>query len=244
MRSVLVAREFDDFSRILDDGGFAAINCPVIETAELDDPANDEERLQHLAEYDAAFFTSPRAAEIFLKKWRAAGSPLPKKIYALGGRTRTVFENGGIDVVFDEKARTAAEIIALISNDEKRSRRFLFVRGRKSMRTIPELLSPRATVDEWVVYDTRAIDIRPETRLKIEAEAEAGRLAAACFFSPSGVESFLAQIEMQNLAGVTIAAIGETTGRYLESRGIRAAIISEVPEASSFARQLLDFLGK
>lgn len=244
MRSVLVAREFDDFSRILADSGFAVINCPVIETTELYDLADVEKRIKHLAEYDAAFFTSPRSAEIFLEKWRALGGPLPRKIYALGNRTRNIFEIAGIDVVFDEKARTAAEMIASIPNAEIAGRRFLFVRGRKSMRTIPELLSPRALVDEWVVYDTRAIDIPSEIRLKIEHEAEAGNLAAVCFFSPSGAESFFAQINVQSLVGVQIAAIGETTAKYLDSRGIRVGLISEAPEAPSFARQLLVLLGK
>ena len=244
MRSVLVAREFDAFSRILRDGGFAVINCPVIETAESDDLTGLEERIRSIENYDAAIFTSPRAAEIFLKKREMLGGGLPRKIYALGGRTRKIFESEGIAAACDEKAGTASEMIASIPKEELIGRRLLFVRGRRSMMTVPELLGSIAEVVETIVYDTRSVEIKAETRRQIEKEAAAGTLAAACFFSPSGAESMLEQIDPLILANVSIAAIGRTTAGYLKERGIKTALISEVPEAEAFARRLAAYLGR
>lgn len=241
MQSVLVAREFDEFSRILAKSGFAVINCPTIETAESEDLSDLESKIERIEEYNGIFFTSPRAAEIFLKK-RQSSAAYPGRIYVLGVRARDLFDNRGFDVFYNEYARDANEMLASIPKDELAGGRFLFVRGRRSLSKVSEVLGAIAAVDEAVVYETRAVCITDAVRAQIDIEAAAGRLVAACFFSPSGAESMLAQLESRVFDDTCIAAIGLTTAGFLAERGLSVDLISKTAEAGVFARELIGFL--
>ena len=241
MTSVLVVRKFDNFSRILTENAFSVINCPTIETSESE---NFRSRLAKISaeNYDGIFLTSRKATEIvfgeiFCKNLRYNG-----KVYVLGQRSFERLKDLELDLFFDEKANTAREMLAAIPLENLKNKRFLFIRGDKSLRAVPEFLEEIATVDETIVYETRPLMVAETLKDEIEKKAENGEIRAACFFSPSGAESFLEQFDEKVLQQTRIAAIGKTTADFLEKQNLKTDFTPTKATAEDFAIELIDYL--
>ena len=237
---ILVVREFDKFSARLKENGFEVVNFPSIQTLPLEDASELREKLETLEKYDGLFFTSPQAAEVFLQ--RKPKADFRGKIYVLGNRTKLLFENAGFETVFRREANTAEEFINSFDKSEFTSKKFLFPRGDKSLRTIPELLKRVAEVEEIVVYRTieNAVDevlidaIREKLRL--------GEIEWICFFSPSAVESFLKTFGDFSLNEIKIAAIGATTAKKAAAENLKVEFVSPKASAEDFAFGLIEYL--
>lgn len=232
MRSplVLVVRENDSFSDSLREAGFRVVNVPASGTEPLLDLAEAQALIADLAAYDGLFFTSRASAEVFVSiSDRAAFNG---KIYALGERSRAVLEKAGFSVE-PNVANSAIELIESFGREEFAGKHLLFVRGERSLRTIPDTLGDISTIDEAVVYRTieHAID-----RNDIPYNE---RIDWICFFSPSGVESFAEQTELSRLNGVLAAAIGTTTAKSADEAGFTVGFVSDASNAAEFAKGLI-----
>jgi uroporphyrinogen-III synthase len=241
MTAVLVARRFDNFSRILTQNSLAAINCPTIETRECEN--SRELAAKFLAKnYDGIFLTSPQATaiawrEIFCKNFNYRG-----KIYILGKSSFDLLRDKNLAPVFDASANTAREMLERIPLADLAGKRFLFIRGERSLGVIADFLSNIATLDEEIVYRTQKVAVPDDLRDAIAARAARGEISAACFFSPSGAESFLEQFEPRVLHQMKIATIGKTTAAFLEKQNLKADLISSTAAAEDFAAELIDYL--
>ena len=241
MTSVLVVRERDIFSRILEANGLPAINCPTVETFEV-------ENLHHLpakisaARYDGIFLTSRKAAEIVFREIFCQNFTYRGKVYVLGKSSFERLRDLKLDLFYDAAANTAREMLAAIPPAELANKRFLFVRGDRSLGTVREFLEKRATLDELVVYETRVAAVDEALKNEIETKASRGEIGAACFFSPSGAESFLEQLGAEVLRQTKIAAIGKTTADFLEKRNLKADFTPSKATAEDFANELIDYL--
>src|SRR5215217_2273380 len=142
--SVLVIRRNDRFSELLREAGLEVENLELIVTRPMSELSDLSQMLERLDEYEGIFFTSPAAAQVFVQ--RMGADSFSGKIYVLGERARKIFREKGRDVIFRADASTAEELIASFGNSEFEGKRFLFVRGDRSMRTIPELLNGVAVV--------------------------------------------------------------------------------------------------
>ena len=234
---ILVIRRDDGFSELLRERGFEVENLELISAEPFEDQAELNARLKHLNEYDGLFFTSPVAAKVFV----TAEKSFKGKIFALGQRAKNVLESAGFDVVFNETANTAAEMMANLDLEELAGKKLLFIRGNKSMRTVVELLDGKADVDEVVVYETRTVT-PDEARLRdLRPRLNEGEIDWVCFFSPSGVNAFCDIFEKP---GSKIAAIGETTAKKLTDAGLTADLISTKATAEAFADELTEVIKK
>lgn len=242
MRTILVIREADDFSRVLTDEGFQVINLPLIETKALDDLSEFERRLEKIDAYDGIFLTSRRAARILAETLRDKKISCSGKVYVLGRRSFEILSTENLDLVFDEAADTALEMLENIAPEELENRRFLFVRGERSLGTIPGFLEKTAAVDEAIVYETRKIAVGIDKIDEIREKIDSKEIAAACFFSPSGAESFLEQFGAEILHQTRIATIGTTTAAFFEKRNLRVGFVSPKSSAEDFAFGLIDYL--
>jgi len=241
MTSVLVVRKFDNFSRILTAKGFSVLICPTIETVE-------SENLRGLAaqiaakNYDGIFLTSPKASEIaareiFCKNFRYHG-----KVYVLGKSSFERLRDKNLDLFFIETADTAREMLAAIPPEDLKNRRFLFMRGDKSLGTVRGFLEKYAALDETIVYETRQIRVAEALRKEIEADLKNGAIRAACFFSPSGAESFLKQFGKDALHRTKIAAIGTTTAEFFAGQDLKTDFTAPRATAEDFANGLAEYL--
>ena len=242
MRSVLVVREFDDFSRILAEHNFAVINCPTIEIVPLEDLSEFEARLDSIKIYDGVFLTSANAAEIFRRKLLAKNINFHGVIYVLGKRSFDLLKNETLDLFFDAAANTAREMLEKISPDKLKEKRFLFVRGEKSLRVVPDFLEKIAAIDEAIVYRTNKISVANDKIKAIGEKSARGEIVCACFFSPSGAEYFTEQFGSRVLRQMKIAAIGKTTADFLETKSLTVDFTAAKATAENFANGLIEYL--
>ena len=241
MTAVLVVRKFDNFSRILTENSFPVINCPAIETSESENLHGLPAKIS-AKNYDGIFLTSRKAAEIVFREIFCQNFKYKGRVYVLGKSSFDLLKNTNLDLFFDERANTAREMLEAIPPADLLDKRFLFIRGEKSLRVVPEFLANRATIDEIIVYETRRLLVEETLRNEIETRLKTGEIGAACFFSPSGAESFLEQFDAAALRQTKIAAIGETTAEYLEKQNLKADFVAAKATAEDFASELIDYL--
>jgi uroporphyrinogen-III synthase len=237
---VLVARKFDNFSRILAEKGFPVINCPTIETVAHENSLTASGENSPLS-YDGIFLTSPKATEIadsriFSKKnYRGI-------VYVLGQSSFEILKDKNLRLFFDETANTAQEMLERIPPAELKGKRFLFIRGEKSLGTVTDFLKNLASIDEEIVYQTRKVKITEDLKTKLEAKKD--DLICACFFSPSGAESFLEQFGHEFLHQTKIAALGKTTAEYFAKQSLETNFIARRATTEDFAIELVNYLKK
>lgn len=238
--TVLVVRKFDNFSRILTENGFSVVNLPTIETVECENSENLSAKIA-AKNYDGIFLTSRKAAEIaereIFSKLNYGG-----KVYVLGKSSFEILKDKMLRLSFEKDANTAREMLEKIPPDELEGKSFLFIRGERSLGTVADFLKEIASVDEEIVYETRKIDI--EVSLKSEIEAKKEEIVFACFFSPSGAESFLEQFGERFLEKIKIAVIGKTTAEFFAKQNLKADFIANKAASEDFAIELVENLKK
>ncbi len=241
MKTILVVREMDLFSRILTRNNFKIINLPLIETKVSDNLSGLEAKItdQH---FDGIFITSRYAAQILADCLREKELNFAGKIYILGKRSFDILKDQHINLFFNQTANAAQEMLDSISLSELQNKHFLFVSGEKSLRIVPEFLENIAKVDEVIVYKTRNITVETSKVKSITAMFETNKIAAACFFSPSGVSSFIKQFGADILHQTIIAAIGKTTAEDFERRNLSVGFVSSKSNAEDFAVELIEYL--
>jgi len=240
---ILVVREFDEFTRLLNKNGSEVINFPAIKTLPIEDGSELLKRIDSLKNYDGLFFTSPKAAEVFLQNFEnKKEGDFRGKVYILGKRTKILFENSNFEIAFRADVNTAEEFINSFGMREFAGRRFLFLRGDKSLRAIPELLNGRAIIDEVVVYQTVENSIDENSFSEIGDKIRGGEIKWICFFSPSGVESFIRKFGKTLLNNIKIAAIGTTTAKKTIENNLTVEFISSKANAEDFAFELIEYI--
>ena len=238
--TILVIRSDDKFSSTLREAGFDVVNLELVETKPLDDLSALRGQLAKLSEYDGLFFTSPVAAEIFVKE-RNGSNGFHGAVYALGRRAQNVLASSGLKVRSDVSVNTAEEMLSQIGNDEFAGKRYLFVRGERSLRTIPEKLSDIAAVEEVAVYKTTPADVDEEAIESLRFRMAGREFDVVCFFSPSGVERF-AELFDQSADNVKAAVIGTTTAEAAGKAGFEVVFVSPRSNADDFARGLIEHI--
>lgn len=242
MKTILVIRKTDEFSRILHQNGFEVINLPTIETTPLEDLSDLETKLVRIEDYDGIFITSQPAARILAEKIDELNVNFAGEIYVLGKSSFEILKSKDFNLVFFEDANTAAEMLEKISPDELNNKYFLFVRGEKSLETIPNFLAEIAVCDETIVYRNQPIALDSDSISKITVSFESSMIEAVCFFSPSGAESFISEFGTEFLHQTKIAAIGKTTADFFEKRNLKIDFVSPKATAKDFAESLIKYL--
>ena len=244
MKTILVVREYGNFSRNLAESGFEVINLPLIETKATDDLSDFETKLAKIKNYDGVFLTSRRAAEILRAKLIEKNINYRGKVYVLGKRGYEILKGANLDLIYDESANTAREMLENIAPENLKAKRVLFVRGEKSLRVVPEFLAKMATVDETVVYETREIAVEVDKLKNLREKFNKKKIVSACFFSPSGAASFIKQFGADILHQTIIATIGKTTAEFFERQSLKVGFVSSKAAAEDFAIELLEYLKK
>ena len=242
MKTILVVREYDIFSRILAANDFEIINLPLIETKAIDDLSEFETKLGAIENYDGIFLTSAEAAEIFRTMLIESDINYRGKVYVLGKRSYEILKGTNLNLRFDETANTAREMLERIAPEELENKLFLFVRGEKSLRIVPEFLVKRATIHETIVYETLSLMVEIDKITLIREKFQNGEIVCACFFSPSAAESFIKQFGTAILHQTMIATIGKTTAKYFGERNIKVSFVSSKATAENFAVELIENL--
>jgi uroporphyrinogen-III synthase len=237
MTTILVIRRDGKFSSVLREAAFNVIDLELIETRAFTDLTELRKKLTSLRDYDGLFFTSPVAAEIFVKE-RNGSNGFHGCVYALGQRARDVLAAAGLSVKTGVYTNTAEQMLKKFGKREFAGKRFLFVRGEKSLRTIPDSLNGIASVDEVTVYKTEKAELN-EAKLKdVKSRLAEGEIKFVCFFSPSGVEGFI-ELFGGLTSKVRAATIGTTTADAASQVGLNVEFISPSSNTDDFAHSLI-----
>ena len=242
MKTVLAIRKFDDFSRVLAGNAFEIINLPLIETSAIEDLRDFDAKLENIEIYDGIFITSKNAARILAGKLHEKNISFDGKVYVLGNSSFEILRDENLNLVYDESANTAREMLGKIAPNKLKNKYFLFVRGEQSLRIVPEFLGELAKVDEAIVYETRKIKVKTDKINEIREKIESGEIAAACFFSPSAAESFIEQFGAEITHQIKIATIGKTTAEFFERRDLTVDFVSSKSNTEDFAAGLINYL--
>jgi uroporphyrinogen-III synthase len=234
---ILVIRSDDKFSALVREAGFEVTNLELIKTVPLDDLSELRDKLANLSAYDGLFFTSPVAAEIFVRE-RNRSNGFRGEAYMLGHRAKNILKHSGIKVRFSESANTAEDLLSSFDVSEFAGKKFLFVRGEKGLRTVPEFLSGWAVVDEVVVYKTEACDVERDIIDSLKTRLSANETGWVCFMSPSGVERF-SELFGDVAKLIRAAVIGTTTADAAKQFGFNIDFISARSNTEYFARGLI-----
>jgi len=233
---ILVLREDCDFSRELRKHGYEVLNLPLIGTRPAADLSRLRELLGEVGRFDAIFITSRASAAVLADEVKK-GEPLSlPTVYVLGGRAKRVLDEYGVAAEYRESANTATELLNDLGESGFAGKTILFLRGDRSLRTIPERLGNVATVEEAVVYKTVEVPLENDEAV---GRLQSGQVDWLCFFSPSAVESYL---DRGFRLGVKVAALGETTASRARSLGFSVDFVSEKASASGFAKGLACYI--
>lgn len=240
--TILVIRSDDSFSRFLRESGFEVLNLEMIKTERVDDLSELAKAINRIDAYDGIFITSPVAAEIFVECLKINGKAYSSKVYVLGERARNALSASDLNVITSEKANTAKDLIQSFDDAEFAGKKLLFIRGDRSVRTIPQMLEGKAKVNELTVYRTAERKLDGGLTENIKDRFEKNGIERICFFSPSGVTSFIKVFGNEDLTKIKGAAIGETTAASARGLGIEIDFISKRATAEDFAAGLATYI--
>jgi uroporphyrinogen-III synthase len=244
MLTVLITRPKADaaeFADALAKHGLRAEFFPTIEIAPITDWT-----LPTLEDYDGLIFTSANAVRHFI-------SPLlsrePKRFarlramhhYAVGLKTHRALQEYGIDSVLYSDKGNAEDLAELIQREGIEGKRFLFLRGTRSLGVIPDAIKKHGGMcDELIVYQTS--DLSPEHAQRISELLSRDDVTWITFFSPSAVRAFFNALPNASLPlRMRIAVIGNTTKEAVESLGFGVDAVAPVPTAEALARTIASF---
>lgn len=251
-RHVLVTRareQATELAAALRAAGAVPVLQPMIELAPTTD-AETRGRIQAalggLSGYGAIVFTSSNAVRFFARELEAdrgsqAGLASHTKVFCIGDRTAQVALEAGFPVHVVASGRSDAEALLaqLLKALPAAEERVLIPRSRIGGTRIADgLRDAGAEVDSVPFYENRRPEIDEQA---LRARLGRGELFALTFTSPSTVDHFLDCLtdeSRQAAARCTIAAIGRTTAKRLEARGLPADLVPDRPDVGEMVEGL------
>ncbi|HVP38710.1 MAG TPA: uroporphyrinogen-III synthase [Candidatus Saccharimonadales bacterium] len=234
--------------RVLAAAGCAALSVPVLRFEPGGELARLGPRLREAPPLDLVLVTSRHAAEALARVLRGLSPAARPRCAAVGDATARPLREAGVEVDVppaSDRSRTgAAALAAHVLKRLANGSRVLFARGNLSLEVLPGALRARGVeVEELEVYRTTAA--APEVAGVLEA-LEQGRVAAAVFTSPSGVEALHSLVPAEawdRLMELPAVAPGDATAGALLEAGARrierAAEAGEGGIAAALAHALL-----
>lgn len=241
MSTVLITRPKADaaeFAGALTQLGLRAEFFPTIEISLLSGWA-----LPDLEHYDGLIYTSKNAARGFLSELLSRAPNLLARLratnhYAIGTKTNLALQAYGIHSALCSEKGNASDLADLLTRTGIEGKRFLFLRGTRSLGVIPEAINDKGgKCEELVVYETRDFSLeRAHALFSLLSRADVTWVA---FFSPSAVQSFFKALPTTSpRLRQYIAVIGSTTKDAVERFGYTAHAMPEIPIAEALARTI------
>lgn len=209
--------------QVLLDAGFSVTEANFIKTE------NSDFDLKGIN--DNLIFTSQNAAQSVLLHPKCSALK-SKNVFCVGIKTKALLEENGFNVdVYVDYASDLAEIITLIYSKES----YTFFSGNLRKETLPKALkAAKVNFNEIQVYET----ILTPQKITTPNPSKGGevRFDGILFFSPSGVESYLAANKIKN---EICFCIGNTTAEALE-KITRNIIVADQPSVENVIEDVIE----
>jgi len=229
--------ESEKFNRQLKGYGAEVINFPMIEIQAKPVNSELEEKLKALGRYNGLIFTSRNAVRSFFQIMERGSIQYKGEIFCVGERTSEEVRKFGYKATTFSNNSGANGLIENLSSDKYRGFRFLYLRGNL---TLNDIKGAVRNVEEVTVYSNEKPS-GPENLREVKELLDAKRIDCIAFFSPSAVRNFLEFVPEFKQDGIRIAAIGKTTSRFAESRGLRVDIIPDSQTGEDLGEAIMEF---
>ena len=256
---VLIPRRIEQsraFASILSDLGGQPVYAPVTQLLPPTDGGALDKAIDRIDTYEWVVLTSANAVERFfaelqsrhkdaralgLARVACVGPVTAEALLAQGVRADLVPPHGN--------SKAMADTIVKAAGGSIREARVLMPRAEQGRDDgVEALRAAGAEVDVVPVYRTVVVPADDPTVRYGLRELRRGRIDVVAFFAPSQVRALLelcgdGGVELVN-ACRCIAAIGATTARVLEGRGVRVDLIPSSPDAQVLASELASAYNK
>jgi uroporphyrinogen-III synthase len=231
-KRVILTRSEEDIEKdrkVFEDLGFEVVPLPLIDTVPLD---FEMPRLK----VDYVVFQSAKAVRFFLRK---AEIPEGAEVVAVGEGTRRFLEGMGVEVHMLPEEWNARGIVR--SFPEGSGEVVLVPRSKKGREEVLRGLEEKGyRVVPLEVYDTICVRHTPS---KVREVLSGGGFIV--FASPSAVKGLFANLQKEEILrlvkGLVVVAIGKTTKKELERRGLDPKIVPKKPLMEEVAREVERF---
>ncbi len=243
----------DEVCDLLRAAGMEPVCLPVIAPHPLEETPELDAAIARLEDYDWIVFASANAYRYFIARLRALGRPpavLRPVRLACGAATAALLASDGLEAALVPAPFSAEAAVAALAPHITPGTRILLPRAASGREALAQgLRALGALVDEAVLYRTEESD---DCGAQLARLLQEGALDAITFFSPSAVQGFARAAARAGLAGervaallerVTLACIGHTTARAVETAGWHPDVIAPDTTASALVAALAEHLG-
>lgn len=204
--------------------GANVLECPCIETVELEDTALLRYELSE--PWDWVVLTSPAGVPAMVHALERAGRDMRAlygmKFAAIGAATAKELQRYGICAdlipeVYDGE-HLAKALLQVIEPDE----RIMLLRAANGSPVLPDILrNAGVTVADVAIYETQ---YRTDTKDILHTQIEQGTLDVVTFTSVSTVNAFVSAVQLEDYRKFTALCIGKQTAAQAEKYGMRVKV--------------------
>ena len=245
-KTVLVTRARSQASRLaakLEEHGAVTVQFPAIEIVPVDDPAELDDALAGIEQYDWLAFTSANAVRALTGRMDATGLDTRAlghvRVAAVGPATAAALAKIGIRPDIMPERFDAMELVAKFEALEISPRRVLFPRSSIGKETLPDgLRALGVRVDEVVAYVSRT----PNGSGAAAVKAYEAGVDVTTFTSSSSVKNLMELLggDPALINGSTVACIGPVTAETARGLGIEVDLMAEEQTIDGLVRTLVE----
>ena len=229
------AHQKTEIESLIENEGGTAYPVPLIKIDPPESWESADSAIGEIESFDWILFTSVNGVDGFFGRVKDAGKNisqlLPKKIAAVGSKTRKRLEDIGLKVSLQPIKYDSDNLLKSFGKENTDEKRILFPgaeNGREHL--IDGLINIGAKVTSIPVYRTIPNDDVDSN--KLISLFEDGVIQIATFFSPSTFKVFLSLLPPEVTKStinksVALAVIGSTTSKYVNRLGFKTEIVPE-----------------
>lgn len=232
--------------------GAEVLQLPMVRFVPKKDSAALDAGIHRIHEFDWILFTSQVAVQFVAARAQELGktaddwqssSQGPPRVAVVGRATAKAAEQSGFKVDYVAQSERGEALAVELSSTVRGKSVFLPHSNLGGEPLAKALRDAGADVTSVEAYGTVPPD---KVDTAILGQIRAGKVDAIAFASPSAFRNFAALLEKNELSKVSqrvqFAAIGPTTGKAIEERGITVSIEAADPSAESMVRAIADRL--
>jgi len=252
-KRILITRGREQSKRMADkisEQGGEPVLFPTISIRSPDDFQAIDDAMARIGSFDWVIFTSVNGVEKFFERFfqlkddiRGMAGP---RLGAIGPVTAAAIRRLGLKVDLLAKEFVAEGVLATLSENETRGKRFLIPRAEKAREVLPEGITKMGGEVEVVTVYKTGLPADADIE-KIRRMLEAKELDAITFTSSSTVTHLIEMLGGSDLRalldGIVLAAIGPVTSGTLRECGLPVHVEAEEYTIDGLVRALAEYYG-
>lgn len=223
-----------------------ATSLPTIKITGPENWEKVDQALMIIDRFDWIVFSSPNGARYFIERSKRKNIDLNNvKIAVVGKKTATEVEKCDLKVTLVPEKFSAKDLLSTFDTINIQNKEILLPSSDLSRDELMKGLKDQgASVTRLITYRTlRQNEFGKE---KIIINLFKDPVDCVTFFSPSAFHSFIDQLDAGSItklskSTIAIAAIGPTTAKAIENKGLKVSILPAESQEDSLIGALIDY---